>query len=62
MCCAMPGRFQKCAFCPFVAASCQVWRLPLWLVEGRPGETKLLKRMLDCDDVLGLLRKQAIVA
>lgn len=40
----------------------QVWRLPDWLVEPRPGELKLLKRLLDSEDVLGLLRKQAVVA
>jgi hypothetical protein len=40
----------------------QVWRLPASLVEARSGEAKLLQRLLDSEDVLGLLRKQAIVA
>jgi hypothetical protein len=39
-----------------------VWRLPASLVDCRPGEAKLLQRLLDSEDVLGLLRKQALVA
>ncbi|WIA14099.1 hypothetical protein OEZ85_002646 [Tetradesmus obliquus] len=39
----------------------QVWRLPASLVEPRPGEAKLLARLLGSEDVTGLLRKQALV-
>ncbi|KAF6254151.1 WD40-repeat-containing domain protein [Scenedesmus sp. NREL 46B-D3] len=40
----------------------KVWQLPASLVDCRPGEAKLLQRLLDSEDVLGLLRKQALVA
>ncbi len=39
-----------------------VWQLPQRLVEPRAGEAKLLKRMLDSEDVPALLRAQCIVA
>lgn len=39
-----------------------VWQLPQRLVEHRAGETKLLRRMLDSEDVAALLRAQCIVA
>jgi hypothetical protein len=38
-----------------------VWQLPQRLVEARAGEAKLLRRMLDSEDVLALLRAQCIV-
>jgi hypothetical protein len=38
-----------------------VWQLPQRLVEPRAGETKLLRRMLDSEDVAALLRAQCIV-
>eukprot|EP00879_Flechtneria_rotunda_P026636 GHRR01028418.1.p1 GENE.GHRR01028418.1~~GHRR01028418.1.p1 ORF type:complete len:116 (+),score=41.01 GHRR01028418.1:201-548(+) len=40
----------------------QVWRLPPRLVDARPGEAKLLKRLLESEDALVLLQKQGIVA
>jgi hypothetical protein len=39
-----------------------VWQLPQRLVEPRAGEAKLLRRMLDSEDVSALLRAQCIVA
>lgn len=38
-----------------------VWQLPQQLVEPRTGEAKLLRRMLDSEDVSALLRAQCIV-
>lgn len=39
-----------------------VWQLPQRLVEARAGEAKLLRRMLDSEDVAALLRAQCVVA
>jgi hypothetical protein len=38
-----------------------VWQLPQRLVEAQAGEVKLLRRMLDSEDVSALLRAQCIV-
>ncbi|KAF8066252.1 Wdr34 [Scenedesmus sp. PABB004] len=38
-----------------------VWRLPPALAEGRPGEAKLLARLLESEDARGLLRAQGLV-
>lgn len=40
----------------------RVWQLPQRLVEPRAGEAKLLRRLLDSEDVTGLLRAQCLVA
>jgi hypothetical protein len=39
----------------------RVWQLPARLVEPRAGEAKLLRRLLDSEDVAGLLRAQCLV-
>lgn len=40
----------------------RLWQLPRRLFEPRVGEHKLLRRMMDSEDVLALLRAQCVVA